>query len=700
MAIFRAFNSNQLGLTASILFALAPAYSQAISNESNSLYQEWENLQVNHYQSNAAHVGERPANGLRSFLIPEAGIACHNYSLSLENELNVPDTVRFSDLSGICVADLERVNAGIFSVTVSNASTLVFFDSPQAQASASLVITDNSKELFLALPTRNADAPDDVQDLILESWPESAKGAVQKASWWRRAFSWIPGISATKRDNNAIAFARPQWLWQQNQCTDSSLKAEAASSFFGLLHTSPVEDMSPTELSIASDCAVLWGWADTARALIQQWNALDQPGNKLASSQLALADLDYRTGNYQAIIDGLEVKDFDAIQHTKALHSRSMAFIAMERYSDAIKLLSKGRHLATHPDTAALESNNDPSLFMRYNLATSLMKEGRQDEGLAVLDSLGSHPSTTPFSAALIERANLALGWQFVKQGNGGSAAPVFERILLDGPFARRAALGLGWSWALSPGERQKRVVEPTHKSYAGQSAVILKALYQHQKISCQEYREALNDDNACKRSQYFSQVSVESEEQRSANAINVWAYLLEKDLSDLASIETSVQLAKALRLQGKTEPATRLLSQAIYSIREQRSTLDRWQSRKDSPSGQTQQLATPRELSIWWFNAEPTLLKSTLIDMEAQALILGGRNSSQWSEVNYSIQNQLGSLVDSRADEYRDKLESYLAEAYLIRGQIFEHTQHGLLNEPLAPAGASKSTLEVSYTK
>lgn len=662
--------SRLAGLKA-LLFLLAcpisTAFGQPISGHSLALFKQWEQLQVQHFEGKASYSQTTRVDDttLTHYLAPSSGEACSSYFLTLSN-LDEDTTLSFDDIGGICRATLTNTAVGVHLLQISKADSLGAM-TPVGQSTLSL--SYDTQEVFISL--RNND---EQGQLSLLPWPNSNSENVD-ISWWRRAFGWLPGIANAKSIKQRESAARPQWQWLDKQCQRTAPDSQHAAALFHLYQPGSDYQYNADEYRVMTRCALNQQWPTVAAEFLAEWRIVGGADRERVAAELSLAELQYRIGDYHAVVDTLRPRNFKRLNRVKAAHFLSMALIALEQYGDAISLLEHGTHLATQHDTQAMELNDDPSLFMRYNLATALMLDGRRNDGLAVLDALGQHPSNSPLSAALIERANLALGWQLIKDGKGASAAPVFERILVGSPFARRATLGLGWSWTIAPGERQERTAETVHLKQETRSVAILRALYQNKKISCQEYREAVQDNSVCSQEKYFSQAEEESEAQRSNNAVQLWAHLLEQDFTDIVGIETSIQLSKELGKQNHFEPANQVLSNAIAAIDSQRRSIALWQGTPESPTD-SDGTVMPRAIQLWWLGAEPTLLRNTLSNIALINQHYSSNGSLQARGLKTDIQQQLDSLLVGRTKEYLTNLDSYQSAAYYLSGQLLDRSQ------------------------
>lgn len=97
----------------------------------------------------------------------------------------------------------------------------------------------------------------------------------------------------------------------------------------------------------------------------------------------------------------------------------------------------------------ALESwqfGEDWGAYARFNLGVALVREQRADEGAKLLDAVGSIDAPDSELSALRDKANLALGFTWLKEGKFTEAKQVLQRVRLEGPQSNKALLGLGWA--------------------------------------------------------------------------------------------------------------------------------------------------------------------------------------------------------------------------------------------------------------
>jgi hypothetical protein len=84
--------------------------------------------------------------------------------------------------------------------------------------------------------------------------------------------------------------------------------------------------------------------------------------------------------------------------------------------------------------------------YAKFNLGVAMVRSGRVQESAAILDQLGRLESTSEEQSALRDKANLALGYAFLQDGQPVAAMAPLQRIRLSGPFSNKALLGVGWA--------------------------------------------------------------------------------------------------------------------------------------------------------------------------------------------------------------------------------------------------------------
>ena len=113
---------------------------------------------------------------------------------------------------------------------------------------------------------------------------------------------------------------------------------------------------------------------------------------------------------------------------------RAQIYAATGKFEDAIQLLENLRGKAEYIG------------YTEYNLAMAYLQSGQQEQGLAMLDTLGKVDSNDSPVLALKDKGNLKLAYFYLEAGEPAKARPYFARVRLDGPFSNRALLGAGWT--------------------------------------------------------------------------------------------------------------------------------------------------------------------------------------------------------------------------------------------------------------
>lgn len=137
-------------------------------------------------------------------------------------------------------------------------------------------------------------------------------------------------------------------------------------------------------------------------------------------------------------------------QSEQALRATSAALPAAlapeRRLLLAQGLMYRGQYDAA---VAELEGWQGPPQWMAYgqfNLGVALVRAGRPERGLQLLDAVGLLAIENPELIALRDKANLAIGYAQLQAGNPGAARVALDRVRLSGPQSSKALLGAGWA--------------------------------------------------------------------------------------------------------------------------------------------------------------------------------------------------------------------------------------------------------------
>lgn len=114
--------------------------------------------------------------------------------------------------------------------------------------------------------------------------------------------------------------------------------------------------------------------------------------------------------------------------------AQAQLYIDSTQYDKAIDLLSnwKGR--------------TEWASYAKFNLGVALVRSGQVDAASKILDELGDIDPFNEELSSLRDRANLALGYSLLQDGQAYAAKTPLQRVRLEGPFSNKALLGVGWA--------------------------------------------------------------------------------------------------------------------------------------------------------------------------------------------------------------------------------------------------------------
>jgi hypothetical protein len=160
------------------------------------------------------------------------------------------------------------------------------------------------------------------------------------------------------------------------------------------------------------------------------------PASVKARAWFYLAKVWYARGYFDRTIASLQRIEgtLPALQEAERVHLAANALMHLERYDDAIQLLT------------GWSSRSSWMQFARFNLGVALLRSNRLADGAKFLDAVGTLQTSDEEMLALRDKANLALGFAYLQAGDAAAATPFLERVRLGGPQASRALLGLGWA--------------------------------------------------------------------------------------------------------------------------------------------------------------------------------------------------------------------------------------------------------------
>jgi len=113
---------------------------------------------------------------------------------------------------------------------------------------------------------------------------------------------------------------------------------------------------------------------------------------------------------------------------------QAQLYIDSKQYDRAIDMLQ------------AWEGETEWASYAKFNLGVALVRSGQVDAATRILDELGDIDPFNEELTSLRDRANLALGYSLLQDGQPVAAKGPLQRVRLEGPFSNKALLGVGWA--------------------------------------------------------------------------------------------------------------------------------------------------------------------------------------------------------------------------------------------------------------
>ena len=140
----------------------------------------------------------------------------------------------------------------------------------------------------------------------------------------------------------------------------------------------------------------------------------------------------------------------------KALRSVS-GTLPMGLESERRLLLAQGLMYRERFDAAVAELDGwqgapEWTAYGQFNLGVALVRAGREERGLQLLDAVGTLVTENPELIALRDKANVAIGYASLQAGRPAAARLALNRVQLAGSQSSKALLGAGWADAAEGG--------------------------------------------------------------------------------------------------------------------------------------------------------------------------------------------------------------------------------------------------------
>jgi hypothetical protein len=109
-------------------------------------------------------------------------------------------------------------------------------------------------------------------------------------------------------------------------------------------------------------------------------------------------------------------------------------------------LIDEGQYDAAVVRLQNWKGRTEWASYAKFNIGVALVRSGRMEEAAGLLNELGTMNPFTNELTALRDKANLALGYALLQDGQAYAAKEPLQRVRLEGPFSNKALLGVGWA--------------------------------------------------------------------------------------------------------------------------------------------------------------------------------------------------------------------------------------------------------------
>jgi hypothetical protein len=109
-------------------------------------------------------------------------------------------------------------------------------------------------------------------------------------------------------------------------------------------------------------------------------------------------------------------------------------------------LMATGDNAGAAAVLAPMAASKGAPLYARYNLGVAQVRAGDTAAGAKTLDAIGRMGLPNEEQRALRDKANVALGFAALRDGQPQQARAFLERVRLDGLESNQALLGFGWA--------------------------------------------------------------------------------------------------------------------------------------------------------------------------------------------------------------------------------------------------------------
>ena len=141
---------------------------------------------------------------------------------------------------------------------------------------------------------------------------------------------------------------------------------------------------------------------------------------------------------------GYLAKSESALANIKSPLPSSME--AERRMLEAQLHIDSGEHGKAIALLSSWKGKTEWASYARFNLGVAMVRDGQVNSAVQILDDLGRLDPFNEELSSLRDKANVALGYAYLRDGQPLAAKLPLQRVRLNGPFSNKALLGVGWA--------------------------------------------------------------------------------------------------------------------------------------------------------------------------------------------------------------------------------------------------------------
>jgi len=181
-----------------------------------------------------------------------------------------------------------------------------------------------------------------------------------------------------------------------------------------------------------------YGLFNTAENIFKKIIKDNNPAFTKAVANFYLAKLYLRSGDAPLMSSALKnsVKHLPESLENEHQYLQGMQMLLLDDIKSAEKRLKN------------ISKKSKWYFFLSFNVGAAYFKSKNPDAGEKYLKRVGSLNHDQADMLALKDKANITLGYYFLRNEKYNNAASTFEKVRLQGPFSNKALLGLGWAYS------------------------------------------------------------------------------------------------------------------------------------------------------------------------------------------------------------------------------------------------------------